>query len=156
MATDGITVVATNRLARRNYDIIDTVECGIVLHGSEVKSLRESKVQLAESYARIRNNEAWLSSLHVSPYSHSSRAMGHDPDRDKKLLLHRAELDRLSDRLDRERLELVPLSLYFKNGRAKVELGVARGRTKVDRREAIAKRDADMEARRAVSGRRRR
>ena len=156
MATDGTTVVATNRLARRNYDIVDTVECGIVLKGSEVKSLRESKVQLAESYARIRNGEAWLNSLHVAPYSHSGSAMGHDPDREKKLLLHRSQIDRLGDRLDRENLELVPLSLYFKDGRAKVEVALARRRTKVDRRDVIAKRDAEMEARRAVSGRRRR
>lgn len=156
MATDGITVVATNRLARRNYDIIDTIECGMVLLGSEVKSLRESKVQLAESYARIRNGEAWLQSLHVAPYSHSTRATGHDPDREKKLLLKRAEIDRIAERLDRERLELVALSLYFKDGRAKVEIGVARGRTKADRREKIAARDADMEARRAMSARRRR
>ena len=148
---EGATVVATNRQARRDYEILDTFEAGIVLKGSEVKSLREAKVQLAESYANIYQNEAWLHSLHIVQYSHSGVAMGHDPGRTKKLLLKRAEIDKLSPRLDAERLTLVPLMIYFINGRAKVELALARGKNVRDRRADIAERDADREARREFS-----
>ncbi|HVN51720.1 MAG TPA: SsrA-binding protein SmpB, partial [Acidimicrobiales bacterium] len=117
----GHKVVATNRQARRDYEIIDTFEAGLALQGSEVKSLREAKVQLAESYARIENGEVWLLGLHIAPYSHSGRADGHVADRSRKLLLHRSEIQRIRARLDQERLTLVPLSLYFKEGRAKLE-----------------------------------
>ncbi len=151
MAGSEITVVATNRRARRDFDILDTFECGLVLRGSEVKSLRESKVQLGEAYARVRDGEVWLHSLHVAPFSHSSAAFGHQPDRDKKLLLHRSEIDRIRARVDQERLTLVPLSLYFKDGRAKLELALARRRSKGDKRQDIARRDADLEARRAIA-----
>lgn len=147
----GATAVATNRRARRDYDILETLECGIVLRGSEVKSLRESKVQLDEAYGLVYQGELWLSGLHISPYSHAGTAFAHEPDRRRKLLAHRSEIERLSSRLDRERLALIPLALYFTNGRAKVELALARGKTQVDRRHAIAKRDADLEARRAMS-----
>jgi SsrA-binding protein len=151
---DGKIVVASNRRARHDFDIIDTVEAGLVLHGSEVKSLRESKVQIAEAYARIRDHEAWLLSFHIGPYSHAA-AFGHDPDRPKKLLMHRGQIDRLGSRLDQEPLTLVPLSLYFKDGRAKVELGLARRRNKGDKRQAIAERDAARDAQRAMSDARR-
>jgi SsrA-binding protein len=148
---DGRKVVASNRRARRDYDLLDTIEAGIVLKGSEVKSLRESQVQLAEAYARIVAGEAWLIGLHIRPYSHAGR-LGHDPDRDKKLLLSRKELDRLQARLQQERLTLVPLSIYFNvRGRAKVELAVGRGRKTYDKRQAIASRDADREAARAIA-----
>lgn len=143
-------VVATNRQARRDYEILDTVECGIVLRGSEVKSLRESNVQLADSYARLRDGEVWLHGLHIAPYSHAGVDVP-QADRTRKLLLHRAEIDRLRARLDQERLALVPLRLYFKAGKAKLELGVGRGRRAADKRQAIAKRDADLEARRAMA-----
>lgn len=151
MAPPGTKVVATNRQARRDYEILDTYECGLVLRGSEVKSLRESKVQLADSYARIDDNEIWLHGLHVAPYSHSGQADTHEPERARKLLLHRGEIDRIRPRLDQERLTLVPLSLYFKDGRAKLELGLGRGRKQYDKRQAIAKRDADREAARALA-----
>jgi len=151
MADSSTQIVATNRRARRDYEVLDTFECGLVLRGSEVKSLRESKVQLAEAYARVRDNELWLHSLHVSPYSHSSAVFGHEPDRDKKLLMHRAEINRIRARVDQERLTLVPLSLYFKDGRAKIELALARRKTKGDKRHTIAQRDADLEARRAMA-----
>jgi SsrA-binding protein len=151
----GTRAVATNRQARRDYEILDTFEAGIALQGSEVKSLREAKVQLAESYARIDDGEIWLMGLHISPYSHSGQADGHLADRTRKLLLHRGEIERIRSRLDQERLTLVPLSLYFKDGRAKLELGLGRGRRQYDKRQVIAKRDADLDAARAMSAARR-
>ena len=143
-------VVATNRRARRDYDILDEYEAGLVLAGSEVKSLRESNVTLAESYARMAGGELWIQSLHITPYSHAGAASGHDPDRPKKLLLHRGELNRIKARLEQDRLTVVPLSLYFKQGRAKVLIGVARGRRRADKRQAIAEQDARREARREM------
>ena len=143
--------IATNRQARRDYEILDTYEAGIMLQGSEVKSLREANVQLAESFARIENNEIWLVALHVSAYSHSGQADGHLADRQRKLLLHRNEIRRIKARLDQERLTLVPLSLYFKDGRAKLELGIGRGRREFDKRQVIAKRDSDRDAARAMA-----
>ncbi len=153
---DGAIAVATNRQARRDYDILETIECGIMLRGSEVKSLRESKVQLAEAYAIVYQNELWLSGLHISPYSHSAAAFAHDPDRRRKLLAHRSEIDRLGARLDRENLTLIPLAIYFTNGKAKIDLALARGKSRTDRRHDIAKRDAEREADRAMARNRRR
>ena len=147
----GATAVATNRAARRDYDILDTLEVGIVLKGSEVKSLRESKVQLADSYAIVYQGELWLVGLHISQYSHSAAAFAHDPDRRRKLLAHRDQIERWGSRVDREKLAIIPLSLYFKDGKAKLELALARGRTRADRRHDIAKREADREAQRAIS-----
>ncbi len=147
----GATTIATNRQARRDYDVLETLECGIVLRGSEVKSLRERKVQIAEAYAVVYRGELWLSGLHISPYSHSGSAFAHDTDRRRKLLAHRTEIDRLGARLDRERLALIPLALYFRNGRAKIDLALARGKSRVDRRQDIARRDADREAQRAMA-----
>ena len=140
-------VVATNRRARRDFEILDEYEAGLVLVGSEVKSLRESNVTLAESYARMADGELWLQSLHIAPYSHASGNASHDPDRPKKLLLHRNELNRIKARLEQDRLTVVPLSLYFKQGRAKVLIGIARGRRRADKRQAIAEQDARREAR---------
>jgi SsrA-binding protein len=152
---DGVLVVATNRQARRNYEILDTFEAGIVLNGSEVKSLRESKVTVGDSYARIIDHEAWVIGLHITPYSHAGGFDDLDPERDRKLLLHRTEIDRLRARIDQDRLTLVPLALYFKDGRAKLELGLGKGRTGVDKRQHIAKRDAEREAQRAMANARR-
>ncbi len=150
-------MIATNRLARRNYDLFDTWEAGLVLQGSEVKSLRESKVQITEAFGRADRGELWLVGLYIAPYRGSgSDVYGHDPDRPRKLLLHRAEIVRILDRLDRDGLTLVPLSLYFSNGRAKVEVALARGRALHDKRQAIARRDADREAQRAMARHRRR
>lgn len=142
----GATLIASNREARRNYSIDDTVEAGIVLLGSEVKSMREAQVQLADAYARVRNGEAWLEGVHVAPYSMAIGFGAHDPDRSRKLLLHRDEIVKLKARVDQERVSIVPLSLYFKDGRVKVELGVGKGRDKADKRQAIAERDAKREA----------
>jgi SsrA-binding protein len=147
---DGRKIVASNRQARRDYDFLETLEVGIVLHGAEVKSLREANVQLNDGYARISGNELWLQGLHIAPYSHGA-AFSPPVDRQRKLLAHRNEIERLRARIDQERLTLVPLSLYFKDGRAKLELGLGRGRKHFDKRNVIAERDADLEARRAMS-----
>ena len=152
----GASAIATNRRARHDYDVLDTLEVGLVLQGSEVKSLREGKVQLAESWARIDHGEMWLHNLHISPYSHASAAFASDPGRVRKLLAHRGEIARLAARLDRERLALVPLALYFSGGRAKLALALARGRTRADRRREIGKREADREAARSMAAARRR
>jgi SsrA-binding protein len=144
-------VVATNRRARRDYDILDTYEVGIVLRGSEVKALREANVQLADSYGRVSGGEVWLHGLHIAGYSHAGRFDSHAPERERKLLMHRNEIDRLRARVDQERLSLVPLRLYFKDGRAKLELGLGRGRRQHDKRQVIAQRDADLEARKAMA-----
>jgi SsrA-binding protein len=147
----GTKLIASNRTARRDYDVLETIEAGIALKGSEVKSLRESKVQLNDAYARVIDGELWLLGMHVSPYSHGVGVFGHEPDRQRKLLVHRGEMLRLKARVDQERLALVALALYFKDGRAKVELGLARGRNKGDKREALAKKEADLEARKAIA-----
>lgn len=143
--------VATNRNARRNYELLETLECGLALQGSEVKSLRTAKAQINDGYVRIRDDELWLHGLHISPYSHSSAATGHETERPRKLLAHRSQIDHLRERVDQERLALVALTVYFLDGRAKVDIALARGRKTHDKRQALAKRDAEMEARRAMS-----
>jgi SsrA-binding protein len=139
-------VVATNRSARHDYSVLDTIEAGIMLRGSEVKSLREAQVQIKEAHGRFENGELWLVGMHISPYLTSASHDLAEPDRKRKLLLHREQADRWRMRVDLERLQLVPLSLYFKDGKAKVELALAKGRTRGDKRQAIAERDARMEA----------
>ena len=156
MAPKGTKVVASNRRARHDYDILETFECGIVLTGSEVKSIRDGKIQLKDSFARVQDGEVWLHGVHISPYAYAHGANAHDPDRSRKLLLHRAEIDELMGRTQQESLTLVPLSVYFNEGRAKVELGLAKGRRRYDKRQAIAKREADREAARAMAQARRR
>jgi SsrA-binding protein len=148
--------VATNRKARHDYDILDTYEAGIVLAGAEVKSLREGKVQLRDAYARVDDGELWLHGVHMAPYAFSNGFGAVDPDRPRKLLLHRRQIDQLSARVSQDSLTLVPLAIYFKDGRAKVDLALARGRHTYDKRHAVAARDADREAARvAAAGRRR-
>ncbi|NNE13172.1 MAG: SsrA-binding protein SmpB [Ilumatobacter sp.] len=149
-APEGTTLIASNRAARRNYSITDTFEAGIVLLGSEVKSMREAQVQIADGYVRFRDGEAWLEGVHVAPYSMAIGFGAHDPDRSRKLLLHRAEIDRLKARVDQERVSLIPLTLYFRDGRAKVEVGIGKGRSKEDKRHAIAERDALRDAEREM------
>jgi SsrA-binding protein len=141
----GRKVVASNRRARHDYAVLDTVEAGIVLSGSEVKSMRLGQVQMADAFARYANGELWLEGVHVAPYQFAIGVGAHDPDRRRKLLLHRAEIDRLQARVAQERLSLIPLSLYFKEGRAKVEIGLGKGRQKADKRQAIAERDSKRE-----------
>lgn len=153
MPPKGTTLAAGNRRARHDYEILDTFEAGIVLRGSEVKSLREGKAQLTEAYARADDGELWLHGCHIPPYSHAGPSTNHDPDRARKLLMHRVEIDRLADRVARDRLSLVPLSIYFREGTAKVELALGRGRKKADKRRAIAERDAKREAEREMGRR---
>lgn len=154
--TTGVKVVATNRSARHDYAILDTVECGLVLRGSEVKSLRTAQVQIKEAHARFENDELWLVGMHIAPHATTGAHDLPEPDRKRKLLLHREQLQRWRMRVDLERLTLVPLSIYFKDGRAKLELGLARGRSKGDKRQAIAERDAMREAQQAMGRARKR
>lgn len=142
----GDRVVASNRRARHDYDILDTLECGIVLTGSEVKSLREGRAQLADAYARVDEGELWLHKVHIPPWSFAVGYGAHDPERKRKLLAHRREINELVGKTRSQPLTLIPLSLYFKDGRAKVQLGLARGRKLHDKRQAIAERDAKREA----------
>jgi len=134
-------VVAVNRKARHDYFIIDTFEAGIELKGSEVKSIRAGKVSLAESFARIENGEVFLYHMHISPYEYT-RQSEQDPLRPKKLLLHKKEISYLSMQINQRPLTLIPLSVYFKRGLAKVELGLARGKRQYDKREELKKKEA--------------
>ena len=149
----GHKVVATNRKARYNYEILDTFEAGMVLRGSEVKSMRAGSVQLKDSYATIRDGEVWLENTHIAPYSFAEHG-GHDPERPRKLLLHRREIDRLFGRIREDGLTLVPLQVYFTEGKAKVELGLASGKRPHDKRRAIVERQQKREMSRARSLRR--
>lgn len=144
----GRQVVATNRRARHNYDIVDTFEAGLVLRGSEVKSLRAGQIQLKDAYATIRHGELWLENAHIAPYSFAADG-GHDPERPRKLLLHRREIDRLIGRMNEQGLTLVPLLVYFTQGRAKVELALAKGRRIHDKRRKIVEREQQREMERA-------
>ena len=142
--------VAVNRRARHDYDVLDAFECGISLQGSEVKSLRQGKVTLRDAFARVDRGEIWLQGMHIPPYSHAQGFGSHDPDRARKLLLHRREIGELGARVAQQSLTLVPLSLYFKEGRVKVELGLCRGRRSYDKRAAIAARDAGRDTEREL------
>ena len=153
MPPKGTKLVAQNRKARHDYTVLDTFECGIALKGSEVKSLRAGQVQLRDSYARVDDGELWLHGVHVAPYSYSSGFGAVDPDRARKLLMHRREIDELAGRTQQESLTLVPLAIYFKDGRAKVELALARGKHAYDKRAAIAKKDSRREIERMMKGR---
>ena len=146
----GDRTVASNRRARHDFDILETTECGIVLQGSEVKSLREGKAQLADAYARVDDGELWLFGLHIPPWKFATGFGIHDPDRKRKLLVHRREIDEYVGKTQTQPLTLVPLKIYFHEGRAKVELGLARGRKLHDKRRALQERDAKREAERAV------
>jgi SsrA-binding protein len=147
---DGRLVVATNRRARFDYEIVDTWEAGIQLMGPEVKSLRDGRVNLGDAFATVYRGEAWLEKMHISPYEPATRANPSDPQRRRKLLLHRQEINRLDHRVNEKGLTLVPLTVYFRKGRAKVELALARGKHRHDKRETIKRREGDREARRAM------
>ena len=147
---DGKLVVATNRRARFDYEIVDTYEAGIQLMGPEVKSLREGRANLGDSFGSIYRGEAFLEKLHISPYEPATRANPADPQRRRKLLLHRNEIDRLNSRVTEKGLTLVPLTVYFRRGNAKVELALARGKQRHDKRESIKRREGDRETQRAM------
>ncbi len=151
--SDGRKVVAVNRRARHDFDILETFESGIALTGSEVKSLRAGQVQLKDSYAEVRGGEVWLGNAHIAPYRFA-REGGHDPERPRKLLLHRREIDRLAGKVNEAGLTLVPLSIYFTRGIAKVELALARGRRTIDKRQRIRDREQKREMDRATRHRR--
>jgi SsrA-binding protein len=139
-----VKVVASNRRARRDYTVVDTVEAGLVLVGSEVKSLRAGRMELKDSYGHIDHGEAFLIGAHISPYDFS-RDGGHDPERPRKLLMHRREIDKLGGVLAERGLTLIPLQVYFKDGKAKVELALAKGKTSHDKRETLKARDHERE-----------
>ena len=147
-------VVVTNRKATHLYEILETFEAGLVLRGTEVKSLREGQANFKDSYALVEGEELWLVGCHISPYRHGSDA-NHDPERPRKLLLHRGEINRLLGKVQERGLTLVPLRLYFKNGRAKLELGLGRGRKLHDKRRAIREREMRRELDKAARSRER-
>jgi SsrA-binding protein len=141
--------VASNRYASYRYQLLERIECGIVLRGTEVKALRASGAQLKDSYAQIRDGELWLQGVHIPPYGPAARE-NHDPDRDRKLLLHRSELDRLAGRAAERGLTLVPTRVYFSGPRAKVEIALARGKDLYDKRQTIKERESRREMDRAL------
>jgi len=145
-------IIAINRKARRDYEILECIEAGMALKGSEVKALREGRVNLKESYAKVHNGEVFLVNAHISPYSHSN-LQDHDPVREKKLLLHKSEIKRLTGKTQEKGLTLVPTKLYFVRGRAKVELALARGKRQYDKRETIKRRDMEREIKRELKER---
>ena len=141
--------VASNRYASYRYELLDRIECGIVLQGTEVKALRESGAQLKDAYAAIRDGELWLQGVHIPPYGPAARE-NHDPERDRKLLLHRLEIDRLEGRVAERGLTLVPTRIYFSGSHAKVEIALARGKDVYDKRQTIRDRESKRDMERAV------
>ena len=142
-------MIGQNRKARHDYEVLDTLECGIVLVGSEVKSLRTGRLSLDEAYGRMKNNEVWLIGCDIQEYTYAHR-LNHDPRRPRKLLLHRREIKKFAMRAYEQNLTLVPLKMYFKEGRAKVLLGLCRGRKNYDKREALKKKDMSRDIQRAL------
>jgi SsrA-binding protein len=149
----GEKLIADNRHARHDYHLLERVEAGLVLQGTEVKSLREGRASLGRAYADERDGELWLVGLHISAYEKGTFA-NHEPERDRKLLLHRREIERLGSRVRERGLTLIPTRLYFRDGRVKVELALARGKELHDKRRDLARRDADRQIERALKARR--
>lgn len=148
----GVKPVASNRRARHDYFVEETYECGVALHGTEVKSIRLGHVNLQESYARVQNGEVFAESMHISPYDQGN-IFNRDPMRPKKLLLHKSEIRKLGQMVQRKGYTLIPLQLYLKDGLVKMELGVCVGKQLHDKRDTLAARDAQREIERAVAGR---
>ena len=144
---DFIKVIANNRKARHNYEITSSLEVGLVLLGSEVKSIRAGKASLVDAYGRIRNGELWIIGMHIAQYKEATFA-NHEPTRERKLLLHKQEIKKIKRKVQEKGVTLVPLKLYFKNNIAKLELGIARGKRKYDKKVSIAERDAKRDAQR--------
>ena len=142
-------IIAVNRKARRDYEILESFEAGIVLTGTEIKSLREGRINFKDSYARVQGGEVFLVNAHISPYSHGN-VQNHDPLRERKLLLHKSEIKRLRGKTEEKGLTLVPLQAYFIRGRAKVELALARGKARYDKRETIKRRVTQREVEREL------
>jgi SsrA-binding protein len=152
-ADRGKKIIASNRRARHDYTIEDTVEAGLVLTGTEVKSLRVGRASLADGFGQITDGEAWLHGVHIPQYTQGTWT-NHEPRRTRKLLLHRREIDKLASSVTERGLTLIPLSLYFSDGKVKIELGLARGKRTYDKRQDLAKRDAAREVERALRRRR--
>jgi SsrA-binding protein len=152
--SDGHQVIATNRNARRDFDILDALEAGIVLRGTEVKALREGSIQFADANVWIDKGEAYAMGIHIQPWGGATRfSVPAEPARRRKLLLHKSEIEHLERKNHVERLALVPIALYFKEGRVKVEIAVARGRRKEDKRQVLAERDAERDVERTMARR---
>ncbi|MFD8492886.1 SsrA-binding protein [Amycolatopsis xylanica] len=145
----GQKVIVSNRKARHDYAILDTYECGLVLVGTEVKSLREGKASLADAFATVDDGEVWLRNVHIPEYTQGTWT-NHTPRRTRKLLLHRREIEKLIGKTKEGGLSLVPLSMYFKDGKVKVEIALAKGKKAYDKRQTLAKRDADRDIRKAM------
>ena len=150
----GEKLIADNRRARHDYHLLDRYEAGLQLTGTEVKSLRDGRVTLGQAYADLRDGEVWLIGAHIDEYAQGNVA-NHEPDRDRKLLLHRREIVKFAGKASERGFTLVPLRLYFRRGRAKVELAIARGKQLHDKRETLKKADAQRDIRRAIANRRR-
>ncbi len=148
--SEGYKVITDNRKARFLYDILETYEAGIQLTGTEVKSIREGKINLQDGYALIRNGEAWLINAHISPYTSSSQYFNHDPRRTRKLLLHRQEIRKLIGKVEQQGLTLVPLKMYLKRGLVKVSIGLAKGKKLHDKREDLKRRQDQRDIQRAM------
>lgn len=140
--TGGEKVVTTNRKAYHDYFVEEEIEAGVVLHGSEIKSIRQGRVNLRDAYARIENGELWLVGAHISPYEHSSAYFNHEPDRPRKLLIHHRQLDYLREKVEASGYTLVPTRMVLRKGRAKVDVALAKGKKLYDKRAALAERDA--------------
>lgn len=146
----GIKIVSDNRKARHLYEILETYEAGLQLIGTEVKSIRAGKVNMQDGFALVRNGEAWLHNVHISPYQASGQYFNHDPRRTRKLLLHRREIDKLVGQTEQKGLTIVPLKMYLKNGLVKVVIGLARGKKLHDKRETLKRRQDEREMQRVV------
>jgi SsrA-binding protein len=153
MKQPNIKIVCQNKKARYDYEILEVIEAGMVLLGTEVKSLRQGRAHLKDSYARVKDGELFLMQSHISPYSHAYHD-NHDPDRVRKLLVHKREIKRLQGKTQEKGLTLVPLKIYLKNGKAKVELGLARGKRTYDKRETLKRKTEQRELERAIKDRR--
>ncbi|MDQ7093093.1 SsrA-binding protein SmpB [Desulfosporosinus sp. PR] len=149
MPSEGIKVVSENRKAFHDYFIEDRIEAGIILTGTEIKSIRNGRVNLKDSYAHLDNGEVWVYQMHISPYEQGNR-FNHDPLRPRKLLLHRSEISKLVGKIQQQGLTLIPIKIYLKKGLAKVELGVAQGKKNYDKRQALAEREGKRDIERAL------
>jgi SsrA-binding protein len=149
MAPEGVKLIAKNKKARFNYELSDRYEAGMVLSGTEVKSLRLGKANLTDAYAKVKDGEVWLVSLHIGPYPYAYYD-NHEPERPRKLLLHKSEIKKLTGKIQEQGMSLIPLALYFKRGVAKVELALAKGKKRHDKRETIKRRDQQREMERAL------
>lgn len=146
---EGIKIITTNRKAHFNYEIVEKVEAGLVLQGTEVKALRDAQANLSDSYVHFRNNEAFLLNCHISPYPNAG-PFNHEPLRQRKLLLNHSEIEKLESSIQEKGFTIIPLKMYFKNGRAKVELGIGRGKKLYDKRETVKRREQDREMSKAI------